>query len=541
MMFGFLMHSKLHDLGDARVHKGDIYNALIGANNALTAGNVVADAQWVTDQIAAATGDLRGKDPVDAATTAALPANTRVGDVLTADFNGVFPPVDGVTMNLDDTLLVKNEGGGASHINNGIYVVTDQGSLGDPWILTRRSDLVGDENASHIFLDVDDGTVNVDSSFKCINNEGSAVVNTDALEFKFWGQTTDHANLKNLPYELSGHSMLLHPLCYNISNNYGTAAARDGSAGMPFQSVQEAIDKAVSLGKSRVTAILDPQDSIYLQSMTMPDNFQLSIVSLFSAAYWAFPTLTGALAMGNACKLMIDGVEVTNLLSAGTSTYIYVKSGIIKAPAGTFPNTNVVLWPGSFAEDNYAALDAKFATVSGMVHEQGDIFRFPGSTTDPFPAIHAMGRVIAGVKDGPTAGDFATNKNYVDGAIDADIATHTADSEAHHSALEIYGYAGAKRPERRIAVGYNGYENGGVTFNYSGMSFDALDDIQITLVLDNLADSIYPVYYKVTALSNTACTIKCYHGTMSGGVLTFEECATDDISVRVKVIGEVPL
>lgn len=175
---------------------------------------ILADTQastkkYVDDAIAVATGDLRSKDPVDAATVSALPANTRTGDVLTSVAAARFPDIDGVVAAVGKTYLVKNEGGGSSHINNGIYELTQLGDAGDvqPWKLTRRSDLANGDNASHIFLDVDAGTVNGDSSFKCINNDGSAVVNTDALEFKFWGQTTDHANLKNKAWSVAGHTI----------------------------------------------------------------------------------------------------------------------------------------------------------------------------------------------------------------------------------------------------------------------------------------------------------------------------------------------
>lgn len=78
-----------------------------------------------------------------AATTAALPANAYangtagVGATLTASANGAFPAQDGVTIPLGGRVLVKNEAAGA---NNGIYTLTQVGSAGAPWILTRAAD-----------------------------------------------------------------------------------------------------------------------------------------------------------------------------------------------------------------------------------------------------------------------------------------------------------------------------------------------------------------------------------------------------------------
>ena len=79
-----------------------------------------------------------------AATTAALPANAYangtlgVGATLTASANGAFPAQDGISIPLGGRVLVKNEATGA---NNGVYVLTQVGTAGTPWILTRATDL----------------------------------------------------------------------------------------------------------------------------------------------------------------------------------------------------------------------------------------------------------------------------------------------------------------------------------------------------------------------------------------------------------------
>jgi hypothetical protein len=76
------------------------------------------------------------------ATAAALPANTYnngtsgVGATLTANANGALS-VDGVAVAAGNRILVKNEVAGA---NNGVYTVTQTGSAGTPYILTRATD-----------------------------------------------------------------------------------------------------------------------------------------------------------------------------------------------------------------------------------------------------------------------------------------------------------------------------------------------------------------------------------------------------------------
>jgi len=76
------------------------------------------------------------------ATTTALAANTYnngasgVGATLTANANGALS-VDSVAVVVGNRILVKNE---ATQANNGVYTVTQTGSAGAPYILTRASD-----------------------------------------------------------------------------------------------------------------------------------------------------------------------------------------------------------------------------------------------------------------------------------------------------------------------------------------------------------------------------------------------------------------
>ena len=83
------------------------------------------------------------KDSVKVATTAALPASTYdngvsgVGATLTGNANGALPSIDGVGLSADDRILVKNQANG---FENGIYVVTQLGDAGTPFILTRATD-----------------------------------------------------------------------------------------------------------------------------------------------------------------------------------------------------------------------------------------------------------------------------------------------------------------------------------------------------------------------------------------------------------------
>lgn len=83
--------------------------------------------------------DPQWKNPTLVATTVALPAYTVSASkqLLTANANGALPAIDGVTLTLNQTVLVTT---GAADADNGLYLVQQVGSGGTPWILRRRAD-----------------------------------------------------------------------------------------------------------------------------------------------------------------------------------------------------------------------------------------------------------------------------------------------------------------------------------------------------------------------------------------------------------------
>lgn len=117
------------------------------------------------------------KDESRAGTTANLVA-TRSGDVLTADANGVLPAQGGVTLIVGDRLLVKDQ---TLKQDNGIYDVTDVGSGGTPYVLTRSSDAnENSEFSTDMRTPVLEGT---EAGVWVLGTSGAIVVNTTELTF----------------------------------------------------------------------------------------------------------------------------------------------------------------------------------------------------------------------------------------------------------------------------------------------------------------------------------------------------------------------
>ena len=156
--------------------------ATSGANTditsvALTTGTIstapTSNTDIVNKQYAdAIASGIHFHEAVALATTAALPANTYnngasgVGATLTATANGALS-VDSTLTVVAERILVKNEAAGA---NNGVYVVTQVGSAGTPYILTRSTDMdtVGtgvDQIDEGDFFLVTSGTANVNTAW----------------------------------------------------------------------------------------------------------------------------------------------------------------------------------------------------------------------------------------------------------------------------------------------------------------------------------------------------------------------------------------
>jgi hypothetical protein len=159
------------DIGTLGTSTANITTANITAGTVATAP--VNNTDIVNKEYAdAIASGIHFHEAVALATTAALPANTYnngtagVGATLTGNTNGALS-VDSTLTIVAERILVKNEAAGA---NNGVYVVTQVGSAGTPYILTRASDMdsVGtgvDQIDEGDFFLVTSGTANINTAW----------------------------------------------------------------------------------------------------------------------------------------------------------------------------------------------------------------------------------------------------------------------------------------------------------------------------------------------------------------------------------------
>lgn len=143
---------------------------------------------------------LRIKDSVLVATAAALDAYVHDAGVLTASANGVLT-VDGVAPPAGSRVLVKDE---PSTEFNGWYDVTDAGSVGTPWVLTRSADAnVAAELAEGSFCWVKQGTANGNTRW-AVSTEPTTL-GTDPIVFTQIGAAAELTGGNGISIDGSGN------------------------------------------------------------------------------------------------------------------------------------------------------------------------------------------------------------------------------------------------------------------------------------------------------------------------------------------------
>lgn len=244
-------------------------NISLGGFRLLNLGTPTLDADTATKAYAdSLTRGFDVKNSVRVATTTPLAANTRTGNVLTADVNGALSSVDGITLALNDRILVKDE---VLQANNGIYFVSAVGDVSNPWTLTRTIDADEDiDVTAGMFTFVEEGTINKDQSFVLITDT-PVVVNTTSLNFVQYtgaGQITAGDGLVK-----TGNSIDIE-----ASNTSIVVGTNDLSVGYGLDAAVTSIEagNAVNAGASDLAARSDHQHGV---STAPPGSIQADDVA----------------------------------------------------------------------------------------------------------------------------------------------------------------------------------------------------------------------------------------------------------------------
>lgn len=322
-----------------------------------TAGTDAANKDYVD---AVATG-LDWKNSVRLATAAALPAYTPagagVGKTLTANANGALS-VDGVSVALNDRILVKNEG--VSHADHGIYVVTAVGDGSNPFVLTRATD--ADQNAevtAGLAVFATEGTANGDTGWVLVTDD-PITIDTTALSFSQFSSTVSYSFDQGLSNTSGSIKVEL-----DTAAGAQTAGAGGGSSGLEFDAntaagkLRAAVNGTGGLERSAsgLAVLKDPTANTagnnytlassaaglaVLRAPKVSENFAVSeAVSAGDPVAWSTSTnnqLVKSLA-NNDAKSRVIGVATTAAGSAGQTVDVVtagVATGVLSgATVGT--------------------------------------------------------------------------------------------------------------------------------------------------------------------------------------------------------------
>jgi hypothetical protein len=173
------------------------------------------------------------------ATTEALAAcaydngTAGVGATLTEDAaNGALAAVDGVTLTLNQRVLVKDQ---ADTFENGVYQLSIVGDGATKWVLTRVTDMdVADEIAS-TFVFSTGGTLAADTGWVCTTEPEAVVVGTSAItwaQFSAAGQITAGTGLTKTGNTIGVGTVLGRLVTVGASAGDGEILVGTASAGV---------------------------------------------------------------------------------------------------------------------------------------------------------------------------------------------------------------------------------------------------------------------------------------------------------------------
>ena len=355
-------------------------------------------------------------EAVELATTAALPANTYnngtsgVGATLTANANGALS-VDSTLTVVNNRVLVKNE---VTQANNGVYVVTQVGSAGTPYILTRAADFdtagsgVDQIDEGDFFL-VTGGTANANTAW-VQQTAPPIVVGTTPLVFQQFAAPITYT---------AGTGLNESPTyTFNIANTTVLAATYGSASSVPVFAVNaqgqltSVTNTAIAINGSAVTGAISGQAGSVANSLTAGTYLTGTAFNGSAAQTWT----VDATSANTASKVVAR--DSSGNFSAGTITATL--SG-----AATSSTTATNLAGGAANQIPYqtAAGTTAFATAASGTNT---VLNFNGS------AFTWVNGTISGVALGSnlnalTLGTYLTGTSYngssiVTAAVDATSA-----------------------------------------------------------------------------------------------------------------------
>jgi len=345
------------------------FGAITATSAALTTGTITTAPTSNTDIVnkqyadAIASG-IHFHEAVALATTAALPANTYnngasgVGATLTANANGALS-IDSTLTVVSERVLIKNEVAGA---NNGVYTVTQVGSAGTPYILTRATDFdtVGtgvDQIDEGDFFLVTSGTANLNTAW-VQQTAPPITIGTTAIVFQQFAAPITYT---------AGTGLNESPAyTFNIANTTVTANTYGSASAVPVFAVNaqgqltSVTDTAIAINGSAVTGAISGQAGSVANALTL-GTYLTGTSYNGSAAVTATVDATSA---NTASKVVAR--DASGDFSAGTIT------ATLTGNATNVSGTVAIINGGTGETTRQAAMDALAGAVTSGQYLRGN-------------------------------------------------------------------------------------------------------------------------------------------------------------------------
>jgi hypothetical protein len=500
------------DIGTLGTSTANISTANITAGTVATAP--VNNTDIVNKQYAdAIASGIHFHEAVNLATTAALPANTYnngtsgVGATLTGNANGALS-VDSTLTIVAERILVKNEAAGA---NNGVYTVTQVGSAGTPYILTRATDFdsvgtgVNEIDEGDFFL-VTSGTANVNTAW-VQQTPPPITIGTTALVFQQFSAPITYT---------AGTGLSETPAyTFNIANT-GTAGTYGSASSVPVITTN---------AQGQVTGVTPT--AIAISGAAVSGNISGSAGSVANALTAGTFLTSGGTFDGSAARTF--AVDATD---ANTASKVVARDASGNFSAGTITATLSGSATSATTATNLAGGAANriaYQTGAGatsfavapsasnqVLNWNGSAFTWSAGTISGIPlgsnlATLTFGTFLTGTSyNGSTAVTIATN------ATNANTASTLVarDASGNFSAGTITAALSGNASTATTAANVN---NGTLTMNVSGTGLSGSQ----TFTANQSAAATFTVTSNATS-SNTGSTVVARDagGAFSAGIIT---------------------
>jgi len=339
------------------------------------------------------------------ATTAALTATyangvAGVGATLTNAGAQVGLQIDGITLALNDRVLIKNQ---VNTFENGIYVVSNIGNLTTNWVLTRATDY--DQSSEIVYLGVvaiTQGTQNAGLVFQ-ENSQGPFVIGTSPITFQQL-----QIDITLLPSASPANKILRSDGTYWVQSTNASLDSSDKLYDLSELQVDNININGNSITSTDVggNIVITPNTvgSIVLDGLNWPQLDGTANQALvtngagqLSWASFGAPFTPAALTSTSDSNVTITlgGTPLTALLQATSITMGW--SGLLPISRGG-TNTSTLGTAGQLAQSDGTKYSWTTATYPATATATGTILRADGTnwvaTTATYPATTTINQIL---------------------------------------------------------------------------------------------------------------------------------------------------